>query len=608
MYNDERCSVLLRAVAVFLAVLFYCHPLFAQKKDTTNGRANQIINEVMRPFTRDTTQVDRLHVLRRNDEKYQSYSGLIIRNIRVRRFPFGASFTDTTRVLENTLTHLANKLHHLTQVPVIEKNLFFHTYDSINPYLLADNERYLRELSYLRDADFKILPVDGTDSADIIVVVKDLFSLGGAVNSLGLDVSSVEIREDNIRGSGNAAIVYLSYDENRTKNLALGGELIRRNIDRTFITQRVGYQSYYNSVRAPKQENYFYYNLNKPLLNRYMKFTYELDVSYHTTSNRYNSDSMYKSDYRYRYSQFEGWLGYNINGKKFSPADESKKLRLLSGVRVVSRNFNFIPEKYKKNYNWEYANLGAALASFTFYRQNFFKTQYVYGFGINEDIPEGLLFTFTSGFTIKEDLSRPFIGLNFHKYGFLKKHQYLDYTLRAEGFYHQNHIEDVNLLAAVNYFDNLKNITPKWRQRLFLSLTASHQIKPLLNEPLFINSQFGIPEYGRDFTGGNTRITSKAESVFFSPWSIAEFKFAPLLSVNITAFSPVDERLKLYSSFGAGIRTRNESLIFGTIELKGNFFPRGNFVGEKVNVELSTNVSFKYKSQFLNKPDFIEVN
>lgn len=609
MFTSEKNHILCLLFVIFFLELFFIQPVAAQKKDTTSSKTNHLLHEMVRPFTRDTTQVDHLVILRRNDQKYRAYSGMIIRNIIIERYPFGAPFNDESKKLENTLTYLANKIHKLTKVQVIRKNLFFNQNDTLNPFLLADNERYLRELSFIRDADFKIIPVSESDSADVVVVIKDVFSLGGALNSLGLDVRSVEMREDNFRGSGNAGIIYMAYDVNRKKNLALGGELVRRNIDKTFISQRIGYQSYYNSFRAPKQEDYLYYNLNKPLLNRYMKFTYELDVSFHATKNRYNySDSLYYTDYRYKYSQFEGWLGYNINGKHFSPAEESRKLRLLSGLRIFSRSFNNIPRKYEEKYNWQFASLGAVLASFTFYRQNFIKTQFVYGFGINEDIPEGMLFTFTTGHTIKEERSRPFIGLNFQKYNFVKNNRYLDYTLRSEGFLNKKRIEDINLLASINYFDRLKNISPRWRQRFFLSLSASRQVNPVLNEPLFINSQFGIPEYGRDLIGGNTRITAKAESVFFSPWSIAEFKFAPLLSYNFTAFSPVDEKLNLYSSLTAGVRTRNESLIFGTIELKANYFPRGNFVGEIFNFDISTNVSFKYRSQFLKKPDFIEVN
>jgi hypothetical protein len=166
----------------------------------------------------------------------------------------------------------------------------------------------------------------------------------------------------------------------------------------------------------------------------------------------------------------------------------------------------------------------------------------------------------------------------------------------------------VNLLTSLSFFDNLKNLNSKWKQRFFLNFSASRQFNTKLNEPLLINSKFAMPDYGNDPRGGDARMTTKAESVFFSPWSLAAFKFAPVLSYNLTAFSPVGEHLNLYSSIGAGIRTRNESLIFGTIELKTNYFPSRNFHGERINVDISVNLTFKYQSQFLQKPDFIEIN
>lgn len=580
----------------------------AQEHDSSNHRPNKLIQEVIKAISRDTVQVDRLGILRRNDDKYRQFNGLIIRNIDIVRVPFGVSFKDTTREFKNTLTNIANKLHHITRTRVIRNNLFFHPKDSINPYLLADNERYLRELPYLRDADFEVQQVRGTDSADVTVIVKDLFNIGGNINSIGINVTDLEMRDDNFSGTGNAAILYASYDDRRKKNLSFGGEYVRRNMGGSFLNQQIGYRSYYNSIRAPRQENYFYYNLSKPLLHRFMKFTYEMSASLHFTSNRYNQDSLYQSDYHYGYYQLEGWLGYNMNGKNFSPADESRRLRLLSGIRVISKTFFKRPEIYDGHYNWQFADLSGVLGSFTFYRQNFFKTQYVYGFGINEDVPEGLLFTTTLGYTIKQDISRPFIGLNFQQYGFTKKKNYIDYTLRFEGYLGQRQIQDVNLLASFNYFDHLKNMGSRWKQRFFLTVSASRQLNTRLNEPLLINSKFAMPEYGDDPEGGDARITTRAESVFFSPWALAAFRFAPLISYNLTAFSPEGKNLGIYSSIGAGIRTRNESLIFGTVDLRANYFPSKNFHGEKLGIDLSVNLTFKYRSQFLKKPDFIEIN
>ncbi len=580
--------------------------IFAQK-DSIHRKNNVFFNHMIDIIRQDTTppSPDKVSKVER---EFLPFTGYIVRNIQIVRLPFGTSFRDTARRDNSTLTKLANTLHHLTRRKVIHNNLFFHKNDKLNPYLLADNERFLRELPYIRDADLMITPIGNSDSVDITVLVKDVFSIGGSIGSLGMKKSDIELREDNISGSGNAAVVYAVYDANRKNDFAFGGELVRRNIGGSFIDQRIGYQSYYSSLRAPKQENYFYYNLKKPLLNRYMKFTYELDASYHATSNKYSGDSIYFSDNRYRYYQFESWLGYNTAARKSPIKQEKSKLRLLTGLRILTRKFTVRPRKYQSEYNWQFADLTAILGSMTLYRQNFLKTQYIYGFGRTEDIPEGILISATVGHTIKQDLSRPFVGFNFEQYGFNKRNNYIDVTLRSEGYLGDHGIEDVNLLASVNYFDNLKILGKKWKQRFFLNFSATRQINTKLNEPLFLTNSFGLPEYGRVYIGGDTRISGKAESVFFSPWTLAGFRFAPILFANVTAFQPYQKKMSLYSTFGGGMRVRNESLIFGTIEIKGFYFPGSNYKGESLGLSLSTNVVFKYNTQFIKKPDFIQVN
>lgn len=593
-------------VSALIYFLFFSTPLFAQK-DSIPKKNNVFFNQMIGIIRQDTTppSPDKVSKVER---EFLPYTGYRIRNIQIVRLPFGTSFSDATRRSNSTLTKLANTLHHLTRRKVIQNNLFFHRSDTLNPYLLADNERYLRELPYIRDADLMITPIGGTDSVDITVVVKDVFSIGGSIGSLGIKKTDIELREDNISGSGNAAVVYAVYDADRKNDLAFGGELVRRNIRGSFIDQRIGYQSYYSSLRAPKQENIYYYNLKKPLLNRYMNFTYELDASYHATSNKYSGDSIYFSDNRYRYYQFESWLGFNTAARKSPVMEEKKKLRLLTGLRILTKKFTVRPRKYQSEYNWQYADLTAILGSMTLYRQNFLKTQYIYGFGRTEDIPEGILISATVGHTIKQDLSRPFMGINLQQYGFNKRNNYIDVTLRSEGYLGDKGIEDINLLASVNYFDHLKILNKKWKQRFFLNFSAARQINTKLNEPLFLTNSFGLPEYGRIYIGGDTRISGKAESVFFSPWTLAGFRFAPILFANVTAFQPYEKRISLYSSFGGGLRARNESLIFGTIEIKGFYFPGANYKGESFGLSLSTNVVFKYNTQFIKKPDFIQVN
>jgi hypothetical protein len=122
-----------------------------------------------------------------------------------------------------------------------------------------------------------------------------------------------------------------------------------------------------------------------------------------------------------------------------------------------------------------------------------------------------------------------------------------------------------------------------------------------------------MPEYGNEFVGidrvgGTLRATAKAESEFFSPWSLVSFRVAPFVFSNVSVFSPYLSTTKVLTSVGGGIRTRNESFVFGTIELKGYYFPQKNFYNESFRFSLSTNLIFKYNTQFVKKPDFIQVN
>jgi hypothetical protein len=423
----------------------------------------------------------------------------------------------------------------------------------------------------------------------------------------------LDIREDNIGGSGNAAILYTLFDSKRKNKFAFGGEYDNRNLGGSFIDTKIGYQSFYPSITGRKEENNYYFNLQKPLINRYMRWTYEFDASYHTTSNFYNTDSVYLSDVRYHYYNVEAWAGYNINAKDFTTSEETKKLRKLVGLRYINQRFLEVPGKYEYVYDWRYPTISGVLGTLTFYRQNFYKTKYIYGFGRNEDIPQGLVISITSGYTQREKVKRPFLAFDFESYKFNKKETYFSYRVAAEGYLHHKSVEDLNFLGSIFYFDHLKQIGTKWKQRFFLNYDLAQQVNTVFNQPLYTNSQFGLPEYGNEVynnesVGGTLRSTLKVESEFFSPWSLAAFRFAPFVFSNVGVFSPYNYETKVLSSVGGGIRTRNESLVFGTIELRGFYFPQKNFYNKRFRLSISTNVIFKYNSQLVRKPDFIQIN
>ena len=185
-----------------------------------------------------------------------------------------------------------------------------------------------------------------SDSVDVNVIVKDLFALGGSLASLGLKNTDIEIREDNLSGYGNSITFRGLYDISRRKNFGGGMEYLQRNIGGSFIDGGVGYQSFYPNINGLKEENMYYVRFTKPLIHRYMHWTYEFNASYHSTRNMYSSDSIYLSDNRYRFYNFDAWAGYNINSTGFTTAAEDKKLRKLVALRIIDQKFQDLPGKY----------------------------------------------------------------------------------------------------------------------------------------------------------------------------------------------------------------------------------------------------------------------
>jgi hypothetical protein len=548
----------------------------------------------------------------RTDLLFSRYKGKIIRNVAIKRLDFGTPITDTSQSFKSTLTKLANDFHHKTREQVIRNNLFFKKGDILVPYLMADNERHLRDLAYLHDASIKIVAV-GEDSVDILVLTKDVLSIGGSFRMHSTDRMSITLSEDNLAGTGHKFLVRTFFDNERDPRFAYGAEYTARNIQGSFIDCYGGFLSFNKNFNTGLNDDQMIYaGFVRPLVHPYMKFTYSGAVTWHTTDNVYKSDSLYEMNNRYKYFNYDAWIGWNIGALKFS-TDRSKddRLRTLVGLRYIQQHFTETPLKYQDLYNYRYANLQAILGSVTIFRQDFYKAQYVYGLGRNEDIPEGADISLTTGWTKKSNLERPYIGLDVERYYFTSRESYFNYTLKAGGFYRDKGMEDINLLLSLDYFSRLLRLG-KWKQRNFVTVAVAHQSDRILNEPLFLQSDFGLREWRSDTSlAGNTRITLKVEPVFFTPLNLANFRFAPFVFGNLCLFTPTTEKFshsEWFNSIGGGIKSHNESLIFGTMELRVFYFPQKNFFGNYWRLEFNSNIRFKYNRQFEKKPDLVNVN
>jgi hypothetical protein len=584
------------------------------KRNTIDSLLNKpkgILGQITQNLLADTIIEDEKN-LQRNDQPFLKYEGRIIRNIIIQSIEFGKPIQDTAKKLVEKLARAANNVHYKTRAWVIHNNLFFHENEKISPYLLGNNERYLRDLPYFKDAKIVVRPVKGNaDSADVIITTKDVLSIGGSMSLRNSKSAIIEIKEDNLLGWGDRLEGQALYDEKRRLPFGYGGAYIKRNIAGSFIDGSVGYLNFDKTFNTGKREEKVgFIEFVKPLVNPYMLWTYAFNAETHASDNMFLSDSIYASDVKYKYKLYDSWAGYNLSAKRIDNENEFKKLRFLLSTRIVDQKFLDRPNFYADKYYYAYADLFAVLGAVSVFQLNSYKTRFIYGFGRNEDLPEGLDASFTAGYTKKAERVRPYAAINFQRYFFTGDESYFNYSLSTGTYWYKKRFEDITLLGNIDFFSRLMHLGPKWLQRSFINASFGKQVNSLLDEPFFVESRYGLPEFKNNSTAGSMRATVKAESVFFSPWSVLYFRFAPFIFGSATAFKLRNDGsdTKLYTAIGGGIRTRNESLIFGTMELRAVYLPTPDLFNHRYIIQFNTNLRFKYTQNFIRRPEFVQVN
>lgn len=547
----------------------------------------------------------------KNDLPFNKYKNYIIKNVHIIRLEFNQDINDTTRKKRNLGVRIADALHRTTEEKFIRSNLFFKTGDALHPYLLADNERHLRTLIFLQDAKIVVQSI-ANNEADVYVYTKDVFSIGAAGNVNGTNNFDVELKEENLLGKAAKLSVKALYDDSRGPKTGYGAEFIKRNVAGSFADLSIGFKNFnpaFNSGRA--EESYAYLKLDRPLVSAYLPFTGNAELSWHKTANAYLDDSTYNKTYNYGFIDFDAWGGYNLGSKRSLKTNAQSRLRKFIALRLMHHQFQEVPGKYQNTYNYVYANTTGFLVGVNILKQNFYKTRFIYGFGRYEDVPEGFSLSLVGGWTNKQSIERPYYGIDFTRNFFSKKASYFNYTFRMGGYINDSRFDDLDILFNIDYFGRLKPIGGKWSLRNYTTLGITHQIRPTLNQPLYLNNVFGLEEFSNGDIAAQTRLTAKKETVFYNKWKLLGFRFAPFVFINGCYLVPTGNtfiRGDLFTSIGAGLRTRNEALIFGTIECRFNYFPRRNVGMPEYRIDFRTDLRYKYNSQYIKRPDFVSSN
>ena len=151
----------------------------------------------------------------------------------------------------------------------------------------------------------------------------------------------------------------------------------------------------------------------------------------------------------------------------------------------------------------------------------------------------------------------------------------------------------------------------RWRIREYMKVSYTQLNERVTYEPLRINNTYGLNEFRTDSVNGNKRISMYSETILYTNKKILGFRFAPFIFGDFSLIAHEDENFEksdIYTGVGAGVRTRNENLVFGTIELKAIYFPRTIKDIAPFRVLLSSDLRYRYKSAFVRAPNIIYLN
>ncbi len=550
----------------------------------------------------------------KNSDAFMRFQGKTIGSIAISNVSFGISVNDTSLRKKNFFIDAATYLHKSTKASLVSKNLFFQLGDTLYPNLLADNIRYLREQSYLQDANIVVNPSKlDSNSVDVSVFYKDVFSIGASGEATEKNAYG-EINDNNLMGTGQRIAIQGMYDLERNPRYGYGFEYLRRNVFGGFGNLGFGYQNLANAYSSgQRQESNWYMRVEQPLVSPYFLWTGAVEASVHYSNNQFNNDSVYATDINYSYRNFDSWAGYNVGGHNFSNEINDRKVKHFVATRIANRTFDKVPAKFENVYQPQYADLTSVLVAYTRFKQEYYRTNFLYGFGRNEDVPEGYNYSLVGGWTDKVGYSRPYVALDLQREYFSRKKSYFNYTLRLASYFRKNQMEDMSMLFNVETFTKLRRIChSKWLTRHFLTGSITHQFNQFLDDRLRLNGVYGIDQINSDSsTIANGRISISCVSVFYNTWKLAGFSFAPFSYVSLAGLHPDNQNWFTgdgYASIGCGMRTRNENLVFGTIECKISYFPRTVGGMTPFLFTISSDLQFKYNSQYIKRPDFISVN
>ena len=511
-------------------------------------------------------------IVEKSDENFIDYSGFRIRKISVTRLNvFGTSLDNPGSYDPKKGENLLNSTHINTNEKIIRNYLLFREGDTLSPLKLTDNERILRQLPYIDDARIMVVPVSENE-ADIVVVTKDVYSLGGELTLKGPEKGSVWLFEKNILGLGHELKMEIPYSAESNDSPGVGLNYYVNNIGKSFANLNL---NYYNALDI---ETYGI-SLTRNLISSETKYAGGISARFMLTTE--DLDTL-PEPMPLKYTFQDYWLqrAFLINRNNVS--------RIMVAGRYINNNvFEKPPIRSDTYYRLQSYKL--YLGSIAFSLQKYYKTNLIYNYGRTEDIPYGALFKVTGGIEKNEFKKRYYLEADASFGSSIRSIGYF-YVSGGFGTFLNNYDAEQGVLALrMEFFSNL---IPVGRSRIrnFLNIDYTRGIGRYEDEFLKIPRENGFAGFRNDSIRGEQRVKMSFESVIFSPGNFIGFRFAFFGFADLGFLAGTHEIMSngvILSGLGMGIRIRNDNLIFNTLQVRIGFYPSAPDYSRINNITIS---------------------
>ena len=530
--------------------------------ETRNG--NSIINKWLKNLLLTKgkkpapEQYDANHI-----ESMNQFQGRTIGLITVKRLPpFGPSINDTISLPSTWAGRTGNKLRIPTNKNVITNSITFQSGDRFNTGALLESERILRNLEWINDARIIVSPSKQNHTQiDIEIIVQDNYPHAISLD-LGSEKPEVSIYTRNFVGYGIFFNQTLASDA--TSWGGIEDNLRINNIRGSRIDFELNYidNNRRNWIETLIERNYYISD------HKYGGGLY-FNRSYSNPANQVLNQFNWPNEMNYQLSSV--WIG-----KKMTPntSEYLEDAHLYIALQHTRSRFYEIPDSLLGHPLLQLNN--SYFGSLSFGKRKYFKNSMVYSFGRTEDIPYGFLTSLTLGINKSQYATRPYLGFTFSMgHAVIPNKGYLYVGGGWENYFNKNHIEQATLMGALKYITPLLKINGSML-RTFVEVNYTKGINRFKDESLFINEkQNGVVLFFDNNIKGTEKIVVNIENVTFTPvqfwgFNMALFSFADVAWINYSSRSLFD-RDNNFICVGAGIKIRNERLVFKTLELRFGF-------------------------------------